>query len=396
MGWAFAVFGLVLVVAFGSGTLEVTLSAGGVALSGVLAVWLARRGQIALGFAQLAILWVSSLYYAHVVIAVSLLAPAFTLVFVAIAATLFPRATLPWVTAAMVAAVLGMRLSRPLDDTWMAHTMDILGIVLLTAIVIYVDRRRVDRDRALLMEVSDQARAAEESARRANDAKSEFLARVSHELRTPINAILGYAELVQEETEDEGLPEEVTEDLGRIRTAGRSLLELVDRVLDLARVESGRLEVRAERVALCDLVAPTIEVVRPLVDGNHNTIQVDVADSEVVVDASVVRQILLNLLSNAARFTQDGTVVLRGGRVGEELVLEVEDSGIGIPAHRIPHLFEPFVQAEAETAYRYGGTGLGLAIVDRQVRAMGGRIEVESQVGRGSTFRVRLPQPAAA
>jgi signal transduction histidine kinase len=226
---------------------------------------------------------------------------------------------------------------------------------------------------------------------------------MSHELRTPLNAIIGYSEMLREEAE-EGGQEEMVPDLDRIQGAGRHLLGLINDILDLSKVEAGRMELFPERLETEPFVRQVASTVEPLVRQRGNTLRVEIGDApaHLRTDATKLKQILLNLLSNAAKFTENGTVTLAaeavpvasgGGAV--QVVFRVSDTGIGMTAQQLERLFQPFTQAEASTARTYGGTGLGLAISKHFVEMMRGAVQVESEPGRGTRFVVRLPVDVA-
>ncbi len=227
----------------------------------------------------------------------------------------------------------------------------------------------------------------------ASKAKSAFLANMSHELRTPLNAILGYSEMLTEELTD---PHAI-EDARKIRAAGSHLMSLINTILDLSKIEAGRMELFMETLSVSMLVEEVETLARPLAEPNHNRFEVEVEEpvGRMVADQVKLRQVLLNLLSNAFKFTEGGLVrlVVRRVPVGgaDQIVFRVEDDGCGIAAERLQAIFEEFEQGDPSTSRKYGGTGLGLAISRRFCRMMGGEIEVRSEEGKGSTFEVRLP-----
>ncbi len=237
---------------------------------------------------------------------------------------------------------------------------------------------------------------AKEAAEAANRAKSTFLANMSHELRTPLNAILGYSEMLEEDAVDLGL-EDVAPDLRKIQSAGRHLLMLINDILDLSKIEAGRMDLYLETFDADALVDEVLEKVRPLMDQNHNELVVQRLGplGEARADAQKVHQILFNLLSNAAKFTHEGQVTFTlertEGLEGDRFTFSVQDTGIGMTPEQIQTLFVPFVQADMSTTRKYGGTGLGLSISQHFCEMMGGEIAVESQLGVGSTFTVSLP-----
>ncbi len=215
---------------------------------------------------------------------------------------------------------------------------------------------------------------------------------MSHELRTPLNAIIGYSEMLQEEAADSTQAGSVA-DLAKITSAGRHLLTLINDILDLSKIEAGRMELAVEPFDLPRLVADVAASVRPLVEKNGNVLTVDTTQgpATLVADAMRVRQALLNLVSNAAKFTERGSIRITTVATGVWAQISVQDTGIGLTQAELARLFTEFTQADASTTRKYGGTGLGLAISQRLCRMMGGGITVHSEKGRGSTFTIALP-----
>jgi GAF domain-containing protein len=244
----------------------------------------------------------------------------------------------------------------------------------------------------LFRELEDKGQQLELASRY----KSEFLANMSHELRTPLNAIIGYSEMLQEEAEDLGY-QDFTPDLQRINAAGKYLLALINDILDLSKIEAGRMDLYLETFDLTTMLHDVETTVQPLVEKNANTLVVQRADTlgTMRADLTKVRQALFNLLSNACKFTKHGTVTLAVTRQteagGEWITFRVSDTGIGMTPTHMARLFQAFSQAEASTARQFGGTGLGLAITKQFCQLMGGDVTVESELGKGSTFTIRLP-----
>jgi signal transduction histidine kinase len=224
-----------------------------------------------------------------------------------------------------------------------------------------------------------------------------FLANMSHELRTPLNAILGYASLLEEAARDAG-DEEFLPDLGRVHEAGARLLALINDILDLSKIDAGRMPVLAERFALAELVEEAALFARERAERGGNEFVLGAAEDlgEAVADLPRLRQALHNLLDNACKFTQGGRVELRVSRHGADLVLEVADTGIGIPEEQQERVFEPFTQVDASVRRRHGGTGLGLALSRRLARALGGELSLVSTPGQGSTLTLCVPAPPPA
>lgn len=242
--------------------------------------------------------------------------------------------------------------------------------------------------------------AARERAEISNTAKSTFLANMSHELRTPLNAIIGYAELVAEEIGDRGDDlGELGTDIERILLSARHLLGLINDILDISKIEAGEMRVEIRQVDLARLIKDVRAGVELLIRkrGNELAIEVEPELGELDSDGMKIRQILINLLGNAAKFTDNGTVTLRVSRVGDDAVrFEVIDTGIGIAKHKLELLFEPFVQADASSSRRFGGTGLGLTICRHFAGMLDATLTAQSEPGKGSTFALTVPRSRMA
>jgi signal transduction histidine kinase/CheY-like chemotaxis protein len=291
-------------------------------------------------------------------------------------------------------------LSKRAQDQLLAAWRNLLVISPLIAIAFWIlavrIARVIRRQTGALSEANVALGEASEAAEAASRAKSTFLANMSHELRTPMNAIIGYSEMLIEDAEDEG-NEEAVGDLRKIHAAGRHLLALINDVLDLSKIEAGKMDLYLETFEVGGMIDEVAATIDALIKKNENqlVIEIDPSITKVRADLTKLRQGLFNLLSNAAKFTEAGTVTLAvtpervGGRDGARFA--VSDTGIGIAPDKLEHIFEEFSQADESTAKSFGGTGLGLAITRRFCQMMSGDVIVESTLGEGSTFSLLLP-----
>jgi signal transduction histidine kinase len=233
---------------------------------------------------------------------------------------------------------------------------------------------------------------ARDTALTANRHKSEFLANMTHELRTPIQAIIGYVDLVKEELEMEGLPE-LQDDLDKVTKNSRRLLSLINSVLDFAKVEAGKMDVSPETIAICTIMLNVKETILPLVERNHNQLQIigDDIQQQIYVDREKLEQVLVNLLSNATKFTEKGTINFNTSIEADYVTFEVKDTGIGMLPENVKGIFDEFQQVDGSQARKFQGTGLGLAICKRFCELIDADISVKSKLGVGSTFTIKVP-----
>lgn len=280
---------------------------------------------------------------------------------------------------------------------------DLMSLVSQTYEEAERNRMRADRANELmaaeltemltLRDVSDRLTREKAVAEAASRAKSQFIANMSHELRTPLNAVIGYTELMSEEAREDCRWTDV-DDHGRVLAAARALLHLIDDILDLAKVEGGKLEVSIEDFDLTGVLQGAVDTVRHAASAQNTTIELEIASGLGVVrnDPYKLTQCVLNLLSNAAKFTKDGRIAVRAWRTlaPDQVHIEVADTGIGMSPDQVRRVFKAFEQADASITRKYGGTGLGLTITQSLAKLLGGDIAVESELGKGSCFTLSV------
>ena len=294
---------------------------------------------------------------------------------------------------------------QPIDEAYApirrlgVHISLAAGVLGMAALVAIVGLGRISERTRRLQSAKDAAEAA-------NRAKSTFLLTMSHELHTPLNAIIGYSEMLQEEAEEVGdAARHFIPDLQKVQGAGKHLLALIDSILEIAKMEAGRIELHVETFDIASMVREVVTAIQPLAEEKADTLEVHSAGELGVMraDPTMVRQSLVNLLSNACKFTERGRIRLTvarepegGRRPSDWIAFRIADTGIGMTAEQMTKLFQPFTQADASTTRKYGGAGLGLAITRRFCQMMGGDVTVESEVSKGSTFTIRLPTDITA
>jgi PAS domain S-box-containing protein len=250
----------------------------------------------------------------------------------------------------------------------------------------------VAQDMTELKRFQQEMMEARDAAERASNVKGRFLASVSHELRTPLNAIINYSEMIIEDCEARGI-DDLIPDLRKISRSGRMLLEVINDVLDLSKIDAGKMQLHPEAFEISSVIREVVDAVKPIADKNRNKVEVIVPSGlEMYTDSTRFQQSLLNLAGNACKFTREGSVRIEVGATADQVRVDVRDTGIGIEADQLRKLFQPFVQADASTTRRYGGTGLGLAISRELCRMMGGDITADSTPGKGSTFTITVPR----
>ena len=257
---------------------------------------------------------------------------------------------------------------------------------------IVASQSELEREVLRHLTTARQLQDAKVEAERANKAKSEFLARMSHELRTPLNAVIGYSEMLLEDAEAAGR-EQQSGDIRKIHSAGKHLLTLVSDVLDLSKLEAGKMELYNESTELPAFVEGIVSDCRQVVEANGNQLIVDCPANlgTADIDAAKLRQAIANVLNNAGKFTRNGTVTLRAAIQDGWMDISIKDTGIGISPDYLANLFQNFGESEGETSSKYGGTGLGLALSQKLCRLMGGDIFAESEIAKGSCFTIRIP-----
>lgn len=301
----------------------------------------------------------------------------------------------PLVKSGQLLGIIGLG-AKSSQEPYSNNDLDLLRLVAVQASLALENSNLVS---TLSAEIAERERknAEKEAAERANKVKSDFLARMSHELRTPLNAIIGYSEMLLEEVQDSGQPG-FAADLSKIRIAGKHLLELINAVLDISKIEAGKMELYLEQFSVHKIITDTLAILEPVVAKKGNRLRTDIPSDlgTMTADLVKIRQVLFNLLSNAAKFTENGLITLavraQKRETADWVCFSVTDTGVGMTPEQLARLFMPFSQADSSVTSKYGGTGLGLAISRHFCQMMGGDIKVESAVGQGTTFTAEIPR----
>lgn len=393
-GMAVALF--LIFVFYRQGTYLIIAAPLGAIINNGICIHLIKRKKL-----TLSLLFVASYAYIAILIGVPLNAgledvgiqaiyPVFLLVAITIdyrAFWIFGITTLLWLSLLVYLDLYGFYLN--IDDSYSSSTRGFItaGIFILTSIIL----RYIVKNTFLASEALEIAR---DQAEEANQAKSLFLATMSHELRTPLNVIIGYSEGILEiAEEDSEVDPEVVSNISRIQHSGHHLLGLINDILDLSKIEAGNLELSSELFLIDELIAEVIEIIKPISNRHNNLMQTHLLELNTFIetDRQKLRQILINLLSNAAKYTEHGKINFVFYKEYTNFVFTISDNGIGIPSDQLPYIFDAFRQVDRIDAPAVKGTGLGLAITKRLVNALKGEIEVSSQVGVGTKFVLKIP-----
>ncbi len=251
---------------------------------------------------------------------------------------------------------------------------------------------KIKQQRDALQQLTHELTLARDQANQSNKAKTLFVANMSHELRTPLNAIIGYSELIQESPENHH-NQQLINDINKILHASKHLLRLINQILDISKIETGKMQLLPEPTPIKSLVHDVHNTLQPIIKNNQNTISIDIDEhiNTLHIDPIRTKQILFNLIDNANKFTHHGQIHISLKLHDKQFIINVKDNGIGIDEDKLPHIFDEFVQADISTTRRYGGTGLGLSICRHLTQLMGGEITVHSNLDKGSTFTVTIP-----